>query len=60
MTSTLMIIANVVLDVALTPHRPGVRSNAWRLWRPLRPHTEPTRERAREERPARRFEPALD
>jgi len=47
MTFTLMLIANVVLDVALlaglafaltrpanlAPHRPGVTGNAWRLRR---------------------------
>jgi hypothetical protein len=70
-TLTLIIIANVVLDVALlaglafamaraaklTPHRPGVTGNVWRVHRPLRHETA----RPREGRTAaRRLTPALD
>ncbi len=71
-TLTLIIIANVALDVALlgllafvmshagklTPHRPGITGNAWHLRRPLRhQHAEA---RPREERTARRLAAALD
>lgn len=71
-TLTLIIIANVALDVALlgllafvmsragklTPHRPGITGNAWHLPRPLRhQHAE---HRRREERTAPRLAPALD
>jgi hypothetical protein len=70
-TLTLIIIANIVLDFGLlaalafamtrasklTPHRPAVTGDAWRLRHPLRRHVEP---RPREERAARRLSPALD
>ncbi len=79
MTFALILIANIVLDVALlgllafvmtrpaklTPHRPGVTGNIWRLHNPLRVRAERAahgREAAahgREER-ARRLSPALD
>lgn len=50
MTFTLILIANIVLDVALlgllafvmtrpaklAPHRPGITGNVWRLHNPLR------------------------
>jgi hypothetical protein len=71
MTLTLIIITNVVLDVALLgllafvmsrpaklePHRPGITGNAWRLRRPLRHRAH---EHSREERPARRLASAID
>ncbi len=71
-TLTLIIIANVALDVALLgllafvmaharklkPHRPGITGNAWQLRRPLRHHH--AQERTREERTARRLAAALD
>ncbi len=70
-TLTLIIIANVVLDVALlgllafvmsragklTPHLPGITGNAWHLRRPLRHQAEARR---REEHAPRRLSPALD
>lgn len=82
MTFTLILIANIVLDVALlgllafvmshpaklTPHRPGITGNVWRLRNPLReraergPQAAVGREHAayaRDER-SRRLSPALD
>ncbi len=79
MTFTLILTANIVLDVALlgllafvitrpaklTPHRPGITGNVWRLRNPLRERAERAvhgREHAthgRDER-ARRLSPALD
>lgn len=70
MTFTLILIANILLDVALiggvaylmshtaklTPHRPGVTGNAWKLRRPLR-YSNPS---ARSERAPARLSPALD
>jgi hypothetical protein len=70
-TLTIIIIANVALDVALLgllafvmtraaklePHRPGVTGNAWQLRRPLGHHA---RERGRQERTRRRIATALD
>jgi len=58
MTFTLIVLTNVVLDIALlaglafamtrpaklTPHRPAVSGNAWRLRRPHRHATRPARE----------------
>ncbi len=72
MTLPLILTANIVLDVALlgllafamtrpaklTPHRPGITGNVWRLRDPLRHRAEQAghgRERA-----ARRLSPALD
>jgi hypothetical protein len=69
-TLTLIIIANVVLDIALlaglafamtrpaklTPHRPGVTGNVVRLRRPLR---QDVAARRHEPRAARRLSAAL-
>jgi hypothetical protein len=58
MTFTLILLTNVVLDIALlaglafamtrpaklTPHRPAVSANAWRLRRPHRRVSRPVRE----------------
>jgi hypothetical protein len=66
-----ILILNVVLVVALlallalamahprklTPHKPGVTGNSWRIHRPLRRHAH---REAREEQPARRLSTALD
>lgn len=71
MSLTVILILNVVLVVALlallvlamahprklTPHKPGVTGNFWRIHRPLRHHAH---REAREEQPARRLSPALD
>jgi hypothetical protein len=71
MSLTVILILNVVLVVALlallvlamahprklTPHKPGVTGNFWRVHLPLRHHA--PRE-AREEHAARRLSPALD
>ncbi len=70
MTLTTILILNILLDAALigglahimsratklTPHRPGVSGNAWKLRRPLR-HSAHS---ARSERPRGRLSPALD
>lgn len=59
MTFTIILTANIVLDVALlgllafvmsrparlTPHRPGVTGNVWRLRNPLRPRADDESER---------------
>ena len=80
MTLTIILIANIVLDVALlgllafvmsrptklTPHRPGITGNVWRMLNPLRlraeraARAERPRAHGREERAARRLSPALD
>lgn len=71
MSLTVILILNVILVVALlsllalamahprklTPHKPGITGNFWRIHRPLRHHA--PRE-ARGEHPARRLSPALD
>jgi hypothetical protein len=71
MSLTVILILNVVLVVALlallvlamahprklTPHKPGVTGNFWRVHRPLR---HPAPREAREEHAARRLSPALD
>lgn len=71
MSLTVILILNVVLVVVLlallvlamahprklTPHKPGVTGNFWRIHRPLRAHA---RREAREEHPARRLSPVLD
>jgi hypothetical protein len=70
MTLTAILIVNILLDAALiggvaylmshtaklTPHRPGVTGNAWKLRRPLRHSTHS----ARTERAPARLSPALD
>jgi hypothetical protein len=72
MTFTLILIANIVLDVALlgglayvmshaaklTPHQPGVTGNTWQIRRPVRHHVHAY---SRGERaPLRQLHPALD
>jgi hypothetical protein len=71
MSLTVILILNVVLVVALlallvlamahprklTPHKPGVTGNFWRIHRPVRHHA--PRE-TRKEHAARRLSPALD
>jgi hypothetical protein len=71
MSLTAILILNAVLVVALlallalamahprklTPHKPGVTGNFWRIHRPLRQHAH---KEARQERPARRLSSALD
>jgi hypothetical protein len=71
MSLTVILILNVVLVVALlallvlamahprklTPHKPGVTGNFWRIHRPVR-HRAPRE--TREEHPARRLSPVLD
>jgi hypothetical protein len=73
-TTTLMIILNVVLDVALLgglgfvmsraakleAHRPGVTGNAWRLRRPLRHSSAVAREERARGAQQQRLRPALD
>jgi len=70
MTLTTILILNILLDAALiggvayimshasklTPHRPGVTGNAWKLRRPLRHSTQSVRS----ERASSRLSPALD
>jgi hypothetical protein len=73
MTLTSMLIANIVLDFALlaglafamtrpaklTPHRPGVTGNVWRLHRAHRRAARPAREERGEHvsgRPAQAFD----
>jgi hypothetical protein len=70
MTLTTILIVNILLDAALiggvaylmshtaklTPHRPGVTGNAWKLRRRLRHSTHS----ARPERAPARLSPALD
>ncbi|HXP36541.1 MAG TPA: hypothetical protein VN817_02140 [Solirubrobacteraceae bacterium] len=76
MSLTVILILNVVLVVALlallalalahprklTPHKPGITGNAWRIHRPLRHHaaSHHAPREAREEHAARRLSPALD
>jgi hypothetical protein len=76
MSLTVILILNVALVVALlallalalahprklTPHRPGVTGNFWRIHRPLRhyAHSHHAPRETREEHPARRLSPALD
>jgi hypothetical protein len=76
MSLTVILILNAVLVVALlallalamahprklTPHKPGVTGNFWRLHRPLRHHaqSQQAHKGAREERHARHFSPATD
>lgn len=71
MSLTVILILNAVLAVALlsllvlamahprklTPHKPGITGNFWRIHRPLRHHAH---RQAREEHAARRLASALD
>jgi hypothetical protein len=71
MSLTVILILNAALVVALlavlvlamahprklTPHKPGVTGNFWRIHRPLRHAHKETRE---EHAPRRRLSPALD